>query len=164
LPRENFTPHYFNFMILYLFFQILISWLTASCIINLFNAAVSAPENKIYLEPTLLTGLFAIVDINLTLKTQLIAGKILHHTIGICFTAVYYLVWYYEFAEISWTTSFIIGLISGLIRIISWTFLVEIPSARFINFKGYYLQLVFVHNIFTITALGIYKLFVSSLN
>lgn len=152
-------------MISYLFFQILISWITASFIIKLFNVAVSVPENKIYLEPTLLTGLFAVVDISLTLKTQLIAGKILHHTIGICFTAVFYLVWYYEFAEISWTTSFILGIISGLIRIISWTFLLEIiPSARLINFRGYYLQLVFVHNIFTITALGIYKLFVLSIN
>lgn len=154
-------PYYFNFMVLYLFFQILISWITASCLLNLFNIAVSAPENKIYREPTLLTALLAVAAIQLTLKGQLIAGKIIHHTIGICFTAVYYLIWYHEFAEISWTITFMLGLVIGLIRIVSWTFLLEIiPAARLVNFKGYYLQLVFLHNIFTVSVLGIYWLLV----
>ena len=143
-------------MILYLLFQILISWLLTCCILKIFNTALSNPENEFYREPALLTSLLFAIDINLPLKAKLKAGKILHHSFGLCFATIYYLLWYNEFAEISWTTTTIIGFINGLIRIISWTFLVEIiPSTHTKNFKGYYLQLVFVHNIFIIIAFSV---------
>lgn len=146
-------------MSLYLIFQIIISWITAWFIIMLFYKTISASDNEIYLDPALLTLLVKVLGIDFPLKAKFIASSILHHTIGICFVAIYYLIWYYEFTEISWKTSFIIGIVTGLLRIVSWTFLVIIiPSARLAGFKGYYLQLVFLHNIFTITALILYKL------
>lgn len=143
-------------MILPLLFQILISWIVACCIIRIFNMALSSPDAKFYQEPTLLTSILSAIAINLTLKTKLRIGKLLHHSFGLCFAAVYYLIWYSEFAEISWSTSIIIGFVTGLIRIISWTFLLEIiPSVHTANFKGYYLQLVFVHSIFIIAAFSL---------
>ena len=143
-------------MILSLLFQILISWLVACCIIRIFNLAVASPDAKFYQEPTLLTSILSAIAIDLTLKTKLRIGKLLHHSFGLCFAAVYYVIWYSEFAEISWSTSIIIGFVTGLIRIISWTFLLEIiPSVHTSNFKGYYLQLVFVHNIFIIVAFSL---------
>ena len=147
-------------MILSLLFQILISWLIASCIIRIFNLAVASPDAKFYQEPTLLTSILTAITIDVSLKTKLRIGKVLHHSFGLCFATVYYLIWYSEFSEISWTTSIIIGFISALIRIISWTILLEIiPSVHTANFKGYYLQLVFVHNIFIITAFSLDWLF-----
>ncbi|TPG45266.1 hypothetical protein [Flavobacterium pectinovorum] len=143
-------------MILHLLFQILISWLLTCCILKIFNKALSTPDNEFYQEPALLTSLLFAIDIDLPLKAKLRAGKILHHSFGLCFATIYYLLFYCEFGEISWTTSIIIGLINGLIRIISWTFLIEIiPSAHTVNFKGYYLQLVFMHNLFIITAFSV---------
>lgn len=143
-------------MILSLLFQILISWLVACCIIRIFNMALSTPDTKFYQEPALLTSILSAVAIDLTLKTKLRIGKLLHHSFGLCFAAVYYIIWYSEFAEISWSTSIIIGFVTGLIRIISWTFLLEIiPSVHTANFKGYYLQLVFVHSIFIIAAFSL---------
>lgn len=143
-------------MIFFLLFQIVISWLVACCIIRIFNLAVASPDAKFYQEPTLLTSILSAIAIDLTLKTKLRIGKVLHHSFGLCFAAIYYLIWYCEFAEISWTTSIIIGVISALIRIISWTFLLEIiPTVYTSNFKGYYLQLVFVHSIFIIAAFSV---------
>jgi len=143
-------------MILSLLFQILISWLVACCIIRIFNLAVASPDAKFYQEPTLLTSILSAIAIDLTLKTKLRIGKLLHHSFGLCFAGVYYILWYSEFAEISWSTSIIIGFITGLILIISWTFLLEIiPSVHTANFKGYYLQLVFVHSIFIIAAFSL---------
>lgn len=156
----KFTCLYFYFMIFYLLFQIFISWFVASCILKLFYKTVSVKDIEVYREPALLTFLLTAIDINFPLRAKFITGKILHHCIGVCFASIYYLIWYYEFKEISWTISLIIGLINGLLHIIGWVFLLEIiPSSRLSNFKGYYLQLVFVHNVFTISAITIYELF-----
>jgi hypothetical protein len=147
-------------MAFYLLSQIIMSWLITFCILFLFYKTVSATDNEIYREPTFLTWLLTMFDVDFSLKAKFIASSIISHGMGICFAAIYYLIWYYEFKEISWTTSFFIGLISALLRIISWTFLLLIiPSQQAKNFKGYYLQLVFLHNIFTIIVLTVYKCF-----
>ena len=146
-------------MISFLLFQILFSWLVTCCIIRVFNKSITTPDTKFYQEPALLTSIFSAFTIDLSLKTKLRIGKILHHSFGLCFAAVYYIIWYCEFGEISWTASIIIGFISALIRIISWTFLLEIiPSVHTANFKGYYLQLVFVHNVFIVAAFSVDRL------
>jgi hypothetical protein len=143
-------------MILPLLFHIFISWLVACCIIRVFNKSIATPDSKFYQEPALLTSILSAIAIDLSVKTKLRIGKVLHHSFGLCFAAVYYMIWYSEFEEISWSTSIIIGFMTGLIRIISWTFLLEIiPSVHTANFKGYYLQLVFVHSIFIIVAFSL---------
>ncbi len=148
-------------MISHLLFQILFSWFVACFILKLFNSAISAPHSEIYREPELLIDFFDFIKINFSVKAKLIASRTLHHIIVLCFITIYYLVWYYEFAEISWEISFIIGILISMVSIIRWIFLIEIiPSARLANFKGYYLQTVFIYNIFTITAFTVYRLFV----
>lgn len=146
-------------MIFYLLFQIFISWLIASCILRLFYKTLSVNSSEVYREPKLLTFLLEAIQRDFTPKAKFMAGMILHHSMGLLFAAIYYLIWYCEFTEISWTVSFIIGLISGVLRIISWIFLLEvIPSAHLANFNGYYLQLVFIGNVFTIGTFTVYKL------
>lgn len=147
-------------MALNLLFQILTSWLIAYCALSLFYKTVSATYSEIYREPTFLTSILTGVDLNFHPTAKFIVSGILNHSIGICFAGIYYLIWYYEFADISFTTSLIIGFISALLRIISWTLLlIVIPSSWLINFKGYYLQLVFLHSIFTFIVAILYKLF-----
>ncbi len=151
-------------MIFYLLFQIIFSWLITCCILKAFNKALSTSNSEFYQEPVLLTALFSVFNINLAKKSKLIAGKIVHHKVGICFSATYYLIWYFEFVEISWTTTIIIGVINALVCIICWTFLLEIiPSISIANFKGYYLQLVFLHNIFLITVFLVNWIVIKSL-
>ncbi|WP_264537567.1 hypothetical protein [Flavobacterium sp. N1736] len=145
-------------MALYLLFQIMLSWLAAFCILVLFYKTVSATQSEIYREPAFLTWLLAMLEVDFSLKAKFISSTIISHGMGICLTAVYCLIWYCEFREISWTASLFIGFISALLRIISWTFLIlVIPSGHLDNFKGYYLQLVFLHNLFTIIVLMVYK-------
>ncbi len=148
------------FMALNLLYQVLTSWLIAYCVLRLFYKTVSATNSEIYREPTFLTWILAGADLNLHPTAKFIVSGILNHGIGIFFAGIYYLMWYYEFADISFTTSLMIGLISALLRIVSWTFLlIIIPSSWLINFKGYYLQLVFLHNIFTFIVAILYKLY-----
>ena len=147
-------------MILYLLFQILISWLISCCILRLFSRALSTTDNVFYQEPALLTSLLSALKIDFPLRAKMKAGRLLHHSFGLCFATIYYLLWYSEFGEISWTTSIIIAFINSLIRIISWTFLFEIiPLVYTASFKGYYLQLVFLNNIFIIMAFYVDWLF-----
>jgi hypothetical protein len=145
-------------MILKLFFQIVLSWILGSSILKIFVKEVSAKED-IYQVPALLVDLLAVAEIKMSLKTGLMAGKILHNIFGLSFIALYTLIWYNEFGETSLITTLITGLISGLLNVISWTLLLVIIPASFLeNFKGYYLKLVFIQNAFTITSLTFYNI------
>ena len=147
-------------MIFYLLLHILVSWFLTCAILRFFNLMISSTSNEFHREPSLLTSLFAWADIQMTPEKTIMAGRIVHHIIGIFFTSVYYLIWYYEFAEISLIITVGIGFVIGLLNIISWAILQEIiPAVRLADFKGYYLQQVFVHNIITIIAILIYWLF-----
>lgn len=140
-------------MILYLLFQILISWMVTCCLLKIFNKALSISKNEFYQDPALFTGFLSAIDINLHQETKLKIGMVVHHIFGLCFAAIYYLIWYSEFSEISWMTTIIIGIVNALMGIISWAFLLEIiPAVHIRNFKGYYLQQVFVNHILIITA------------
>ncbi|PBJ07977.1 hypothetical protein [Flavobacterium sp. ACN6] len=144
----------------YLLFQILISWLIACGILVLFNRATFTSYTEVYSEAKLITNILTVFNVNPSLQGKLITSRILHHVTGLYFAAAYYLMWYYEFVEVSWNTSFLIGISIGLLRYMSWIFLLEIiPKSYIVNFKGYYLHHIFLHAIFTILILSVYFLF-----
>jgi hypothetical protein len=141
-----------------LLFQILLSWLLTSCLVQMFYKRILAEAQEVYREPAFLTLLLSLVAIRFTKKAKDQVSKVLYHSIGICFAAIYYLLWYYEFAEISFSDTVILGVTAALLRILSWILLfVILPATSHINFKGYYLQLVFLHNVFTITVILLYR-------
>lgn len=144
----------------YLLFQIFISWSIAYIILGLVNKITFVSYTDVYREAKLITSFFKIFNVHLSIQHKLFISRILHHITGMYFISVYYVMWYYEFTEISWKMSFLIGIVISLVRFMSWIFLLEIfPSSRTSKFKGYYLQHVFLHNTFTIMILSAYLTF-----
>jgi hypothetical protein len=141
--------------------QILISSVAATSVMTVFSYAVSMSAREIYKEPILLTYLFTALHLNVSPNLKTILGWILHYLIGLIFVIGYHFLWFHEFLEISWAASILLGIISGIIGIISWVILFEIiPQKPNIDFRGYYIQLFVAHIIFSVTAFLVYKLFV----
>lgn len=141
--------------------QILISSIAATSVMTLFSYAVSEGARETYKEPVLLGYLLSSFNITISPQLKLFLGWLMHYLIGVAFVIAYHIVWYYQFMDISWAASILLGIISGIIGIISWVILFEIvPSKPNIDFKGYYAQLFVAHVIFAIVAYVVYKLFI----
>lgn len=140
--------------------QILISSIAATSVMTLFSYAVSASARELYKEPVLLTYVLSHLHLKISPKLKNILAWVLHYIIGLLFVIGYHFLWYNEFLEISWAASILLGVISGIIGIISWVILFEIvPQKPNIDFKGYYIQLFVAHVIFGVVAFLVYKLF-----
>lgn len=140
--------------------QILISSVAATSVMILFSYAVSMSAREIYKEPVLLTYVFTVLHLKVSPNLKTILGWILHYLIGLAFVIAYHILWFNEFLEISWSASILLGIISGIIGIISWIILFEIiPQKPDIDFRGYYIQLFIAHIIFSVTAFVVYSLF-----
>lgn len=144
----------------YTVLQILISSIAATSIMTLFSYAVSASAREVYKEPVLLTYILHTFHLDISSTSKTILGWVLHYLIGLCFVILYHVIWIYEFVEISWKVSILLGAVSGIIGIISWIILFEIvPQKPNIDFRGYYIQLFVAHIIFGLTAFSVYILF-----
>ncbi|TDO73224.1 hypothetical protein EV143_106166 [Flavobacterium chryseum] len=140
--------------------QILISSIAATSVMTLFSYAVSASARELYKEPVLLTYVLSHLHLKISPNLKNILAWVLHYIIGLLFVIGYHFLWYNEFLEISWAASILLGVISGIIGIISWVILFEIvPQKPNIDFKGYYIQLFVAHVIFGVVAFLVYKLF-----
>ncbi len=140
--------------------QILLSSIAATSVMTYFSYAVSASAREVYKEPVLLTYILTALHLELSPNFKIILGWFLHYLIGLFFVSGYHLLWLNEFLEISWPASILLGVISGIIGIISWVILFEIiPQKPNIDFKGYYFQLFIAHIIFSIIAFIVYNLF-----
>ncbi|MEO6177031.1 MAG: hypothetical protein ABIP27_17895 [Flavobacterium circumlabens] len=140
--------------------QILISSVAATSVMTLFSYAVSMSAREIYKEPLLLTYILTGLHLKVSPNLKTVLGWILHYLIGLCFVMGYHFLWFNEFLEVSWAASILLGIISGIIGIISWVILFEIvPQKPNIDFKGYYIQLFVAHVIFSVIAFLVYKLF-----
>ena len=141
--------------------QIIITSIVATSIMTLFSYIISASARELYKEPVLLTYILTSLKIEVSPQTKIILGWILHYLIGLCFVLIYHWLWLYNVIAMSWPAAFILGIISGIIGILSWIFLFAIvPKKINIDFKGYYVQLFTVHIIFAIVAFIIYQLFI----
>ncbi|MDR7370206.1 hypothetical protein [Flavobacterium aquidurense] len=140
--------------------QILTASIAATSVMTLFSYAISASARELYKEPVLLTYILTALRLKISKNLKTIYGWLLHYLIGLCFVIGYHFLWWNEFLEISWAASILLGVLSGIIGIISWIILFEIiPQKPNIDYKGYYTQLFVAHIIFGVTAFLIYKLF-----
>lgn len=140
--------------------QILLSSIAATSVMTLFSYAVSASAREVYKEPLLLTYILTGLRLEISPNFKIILGWLLHYLIGLFFVIGYHIIWLNEFLMISWSISILLGIISGIIGIISWIILFEIiPQKPNIDFRGYYLQLFIAHILFAVTAFLVYKLF-----
>lgn len=140
--------------------QIIISSVAATSVMTLFSYAVSLSAREMYKEPVLLTYILTVLHLQVSPNLKSILGWLLHYLIGLGFVVGYHFLWFSEFLEISWDVSILLGVISGIIGVISWVILFEIiPQKPDIDFKGYYIQLFAAHIIFSVIAFMVYKLF-----
>jgi hypothetical protein len=147
-------------MTFYILLQILLSSIAATSIMTLFSYAVSSSAREVYKEPVLLTYILSALHLEVSPNLKTILGWFIHYLIGICFVAGYHYLWFNEFLEVSWSVSILLGVITGIIGIISWIILFEIiPVRPNIDYKGYYIQLFIGHVIFSLVAFIVYKLF-----
>ena len=141
--------------------QIIITSIVATSIMTLFSYVISASARKLYKEPVLLTYILTSLKIEISLQTKIILGWVVHYLIGLFFVLIYHWLWLYNIVAMSWSAAFILGILSGIIGILSWALLFAIvPKKVNIDFKGYYVQLFTVHIIFTVVAFIIYQLFI----
>ena len=124
----------------YTFLQILIVSIAATSAMTLFSYAISARYRENYKEPVLLSNLLVQVKFDLSVISKKIIGWLLHFGIGFFFVLVYHLLWLYDIIDLSAINAFLLGIVSGIIGVLSWGVMLKIAKYSFsINFKGYYI-------------------------
>lgn len=146
-------------MELYTIFQVIIVAIAATSTMTLFSYAVSASFREMYREPVLITYLLTTFKSNLPTVAKNILAWLLHYGIGVAFVTVYQYFWARNILDLSIFHALLLGIISGIIGIISWTVLFKITSyLPAINYKVYYIQLFIAHVIFALTAAAVYDI------
>jgi hypothetical protein len=85
-------------------------------------------------------------------------GTITHFSIGILFTFIYHLLWQKGIGKPDTKNGLLLGFVSGLVGVAAWrTYLHLHPNTPRIPLKSYLLNLMLAHEVFALTAKGIYK-------
>lgn len=141
----------------YLIIQLILISIGATSAMTWFSYFVSKKFQKLYKEPILLSTLFSEFTMNLSVGLKRKLGWILHYLIGFLFVLGYHAIWVKDILSISLLNALLLGIISGVIGIISWVFIFKITRYHTpIDFKGYYIQLFFAHIIFALVATLLY--------
>ena len=141
------------------FIRIILGTLVGTTLMTFFSYLVSKIFNKLYKEPVLLNYLLHYLGIDMRDRAKRIAGWVIHYIIGLVFAIGYDLLWQYKI-RFSWSSGIIFGIISGVIGIVSWMLMFKLPDDKpKIDYKGYYIQLLFAHIIFAIGIVIVYKIY-----
>ena len=142
---------------IYITIQLLIITIVATSAMTWFSYVMSKNFRELYKEPVLLSFALKKTNINLSEKSRKILGWLIHYIIGFLFVMGYHIVWVKDILPISPLSALILGVISGVIGILSWIIIFKMTNHQPpIDFKGYYIQLFFAHIIFAFTATALY--------
>lgn len=140
------------------FYKILITALLSIITMTSFSYLISKAFRELYKEPVLLTYFLNVMKIKISPGLQIFLAWMLHYLIGLGFVIVYHLIWQAHLLPLNWQVGFLIGFVSGIIGIIGWVLIFNYTDHQpKIDFKGYYLQLLFAHIIFGCTAYVAYR-------
>lgn len=133
----------------------IIAWLISVLMMTSFSVLISYISKKEYREPTLLSKLISgnNKDVKET-SGNLFLGYLIHFAIGGVFIIIYILLYRYieQISSIFWTL--LVGLLFGGMGIFGWILLLEITkNPPKIHYKGFFLQLIFAHIIFCLSAM-----------
>lgn len=146
-------------MVIYVIIQLLLVSIGATSAMTWFSYAMSKNFRELYKEPVLLAFALEKMNLNRSEQSKKTWGWLLHYVIGFLFVLGYHIIWVKDIVAISPLTALLLGVISGLIGIISWVFIFKITHHQPpIDFKGYYIQLFFAHIIFAIVATVLYSI------
>lgn len=146
-------------MDLYVILQIIIVSIAATSAMTLFSYAVSASFRELFKEPLLLNYFLHNSGIKLSNTSKNTLSWLFHYGIGAIFVTVYHYFWTQNIVQLSFSDAFLLGVVSGVISILSWMIFFEISHYQPpINFRGFYLQLFAAHLIFAFTATAVYAI------
>lgn len=149
---------------IYIIIQLILVAIGATSAMTWFSYAMSQNFRELYKEPILLSFALKKTNISLSEKLQKTWGWLIHYSIGFLFVMGYHIVWVKNVLPISPLSALILGVISGVIGILSWIFIFKMTDHQPpIDFKGYYIQLFFAHIIFAITATALYSIILTIL-
>ncbi|MBB4801586.1 hypothetical protein HNP37_001647 [Flavobacterium nitrogenifigens] len=141
----------------YLVVQLVLISIGATSAMTWFSYFVSKKFLKLYKEPVLLCTVFTELEVDLSPGSKRKLGWLFHYLIGFLFVVGYHVVWVRNILSISLLSALILGIISGVIGIISWMFLFKITHYQTpIDYLGFYIQLFFAHIIFALVATLLY--------
>lgn len=140
----------------YIFLQLLIVSITATSSMKLFSYLVSGKFKEWHKNPFLPTS--EPNKIKLSTNSRINFSWLIHYLIGFLFVVGYHLVWLNNILTISFLSAFILGVISGIIAILFWMFVLQISSIQPpINFKEYCMELIIAYIVFAIVATTVYS-------
>lgn len=138
--------------------KILLPAIAGTSLMTLFSHIIADVENKNFSEPELLAQIHQKILPQLTKELALPAGWITHYSIGVIFSALYYIILKNPNLKSAIKNSFLLGSLSGLVAIAAWKILLKaLPkrSDRFYN--RFYAQLFAAHLVFAFTVIRIQK-------
>ncbi|WP_433832691.1 hypothetical protein [Flavobacterium anhuiense] len=143
----------------YIIIQLILVAIGATSAMTWFSYAMSKSFRELYKEPVLLSYALKKTNISLSEKSQKTWGWLIHYIIGFLFVMEYYIVWVKNMLSVSPLNALLLGVISGVIGILSWIVIFKMTDHQPpIDFKGYYIQLFFAHIIFAVTATALYSI------
>lgn len=146
-------------MIFYVIIQLLLVSIVATSAMTWFSYAMSNSFRELYKEPVLLTYAIDKLKIDLSPQSKKTWGWLLHYIIGFFFVVGYHIIWVKDILPISPLSALILGVVSGVVGIVSWIIIFKMTHHQPpIDFKGYYIQLFFAHIIFAIVATALYSI------
>lgn len=146
-------------MLIYIILQLLLVSVGATSAMTWFSYAMSKNFRELYKEPVLLAFALEKMNLNRSEQTKKTWGWLLHYAIGFLFVIGYHIIWVKDIIAISPLGALLLGVISGVVGIISWVLIFKITHHQPpIDFKGYYIQLFFAHIIFAIIATVLYSI------
>ena len=138
--------------------RIMIGALVGTTMMTIFSYLISVGFQKLYKEPVLLKYLLLKSGASLTKKETAAGGWILHYAIGILFITIYHFLWTSNSIALTWLNGLFLGIASGIVGILGWFVMFKISKFKSdIDFAGYFVQLLFAHIIFALSAVAVYK-------
>ena len=138
----------------------LISWICAILAMTGFSAVLSYLCKCELREHVLLTQLVYTIKSPISkVRPKVWTGWVIHFAFGLLFMGFYELAWTYSELERTLWWSIVLGVGMGIVGILGWmTFFRLHPYPPELHFKIYYVQLLFAHIVFSVTAFLGYSL------
>src|SRR3954471_287184 len=136
--------------------KIVVSGVAGTTLMTLFSYAASIYTGKNFKEPVLLSEFFPKQLQRIHLATP--AGWLTHYTMGVCWAAVFQLLFSRRIAKPNVLNGMLLGTLSGITAIAIWrsAFRSHSRSPK-ISFKSFYLHLVLAHLVYTVSVVQVHK-------
>ncbi len=143
------------------FWRIICAAVVGTGFMTIFSYIMANVKHNQFKEPELLNKL---LDSSTTVSADFgrnnIAGWLIHFSIGVTFVIVFSLLWNFTIIDPSWFTAAVFGFGAGIIGILGWEIMFKLNAAPpDVHLKKFFVQLLFAHVIFALSAFWVYQLF-----